>query len=88
MIANNGWIVRKPYHQIIRQVPTGLSSDIAKIVALAPSSSLFAQIKNTAGIRREKHKGRFTFLQPLHNLCKISFLHIAEFFVSNPRKTV
>jgi len=48
--------------QIIRQAPTGLSAaDIAKMVALAPSSSLFAQIKNAAGIRREKHCGRFIY---------------------------
>lgn len=48
--------------QIIRQAPTGLSAaDIAKMVALAPSSSLFAQIKNAAGIRREKHRGRFIY---------------------------
>jgi hypothetical protein len=48
--------------QIIRQAPTGLSAaDIAKMVVLAPSSSLFAQIKNAAGIRREKHCGRFIY---------------------------
>lgn len=48
--------------QIIRQAPTGLSAaDIAKMIALAPSSSLFAQIKNAAGIRREKHRGRFIY---------------------------
>jgi hypothetical protein len=48
--------------QIIRQAPTGLSAaDIAKMVALAPSCSLFAQIKNAAGIRREKHCGRFIY---------------------------
>ena len=48
--------------QIIRQAPTGLSAaDIAKIVALSPSSSLFGQIKNAAGIRREKYFGRFVY---------------------------
>lgn len=48
--------------QIIRQAPTGLSAaDIAKIVALSPSSSLFGQIKNAAGIRREKYCGRFVY---------------------------
>jgi hypothetical protein len=48
--------------QIIRQASTGLSAaDIAKMVALSASSSLFAQIKNAAGIRREKHCGRFIY---------------------------
>ena len=57
--------------QIIRQAPTGLSTaDIAKMVALAPSSSLFAQIKNTAGIRREKHCGRFIYFSDNHAIYK------------------
>jgi hypothetical protein len=48
--------------QLIRQAPTGLSAAaIAKMVAIAPSSSLFVQIKNVAGIRREKHQGRFIY---------------------------
>lgn len=47
---------------LIRQSQTGLSAgEIARIVDLAPSSSFFAQIKNTAGISREKHRGRFVY---------------------------
>lgn len=47
---------------MIRQSQTGLSAgELAKIVDLTPSSSFFAQIKDAAGISREKHHGRFVY---------------------------
>lgn len=48
--------------KLIRRSPTGLSAvDIAQIVKIPSSSSYFSQIKNSDGIKREKHQGRFIY---------------------------
>ena len=45
--------------ELIRRSQAGLSAvDIAKIIEIPSSSSFFSQIKNVAGIKREKHQGR------------------------------
>jgi len=41
----------------------GLSAaEIAEFVDLVPNSSFLSRIKNTPGIKREKHQGRFIYL--------------------------
>jgi len=48
--------------ELIRRSQAGLSAvDIAKIIEIPSSSSFFSQIKNVAGIKREKHQGRFIY---------------------------
>ena len=48
--------------ELIRQSQMGLSAgEIAQIVDLSSSSSLFTQIHKVTGIRREKHQGRFIY---------------------------
>jgi hypothetical protein len=48
--------------ELIRRSQAGLSAvDIAKIIEIRSSSSIFSQIKNVAGIKREKHEGRFIY---------------------------
>ena len=48
---------------LIRTSSKGLSAvEIADIVGISPNSSFLSQIKNVSGVRREKHKGRFTYL--------------------------
>jgi len=48
--------------ELIRQSSTGLSAvDISKIIEIPSSSSYFSQIKNSDGIKREKHQGRFIY---------------------------
>ena len=48
--------------ELIRRSPTGLSAvDIAQIIKIPSSSSYFSQIKNSGGIKREKHQGRFIY---------------------------
>lgn len=48
--------------ELIRRSHAGLSAvDIAKIIEIRSSSSIFSQIKNVAGIKREKHQGRFIY---------------------------
>jgi hypothetical protein len=43
--------------------PEGLSGgEIAEIVGIVPNSSFLSQFKSVAGIKREKHKGRFVYL--------------------------
>jgi hypothetical protein len=47
---------------LIRKSQMGLSAgEIAQIVDLSSSSSFFTQIHRVAGIRREKHQGRFVY---------------------------
>ena len=48
--------------ELIRRSQVGLSAvDIAEIIEIPSSSSFFSQIKNVAGIQREKLQGRFTY---------------------------
>ena len=48
--------------ELIRRSEAGLSAtDISKVIEIPSSSSYFSQIKNSDGIRREKHQGRFIY---------------------------
>jgi hypothetical protein len=48
--------------QLIGRSQTGLNArQIAKLVEIAPNSSVFSRLPNTPGIRREKHQGRFVY---------------------------
>jgi len=48
--------------KLIKQSQTGLSAvEIAQIIGISSSSSYFSQIKNSDGIKREKHQGRFIY---------------------------
>lgn len=48
--------------ELIRRSKAGLSAvDIAQIIEIPSSSSYFSQIKNSDGIKREKHEGRFIY---------------------------
>ena len=52
--------------ELIRRSQVGLSAgDIAKIIEIPSSSSFFTQIKNVAGIQREKYQGRFTYFSDI-----------------------
>jgi len=52
--------------ELIRRSQVGLSAvDIAKIIEIPSSSSFFSQIKNVAGIKREKHQGRFIYFSDI-----------------------
>ena len=49
--------------ELIKTSPKGLSAvEIGDIVGILPNSSFLSQIKNVSGVRREKHRGRFTYL--------------------------
>jgi hypothetical protein len=48
---------------LIVNSPKGLSAvEIAELVDIAPNSSFLSQFKNVAGVKREKHRGRFVYL--------------------------
>jgi hypothetical protein len=48
--------------ELIRRSQAGLSAvDIAQIIEIPSSSSYFSQIKDSDGIKREKHQGRFVY---------------------------
>ena len=48
---------------LITDSQKGLSAiEIAELVGLAPNSSLLSRFKNVAGVKREKHQGRFIYL--------------------------
>ncbi len=54
--------LRQTIIELIRRSPTGLSAvDIADIIEIPSSSSYFSQVKNSDGIKREKHQGRFVY---------------------------
>lgn len=43
--------------------PEGLrGSEIAELVGIVPNSSFLSRFKSVAGVKREKHKGRFIYL--------------------------
>ena len=47
---------------LIRQSQAGLSAgELARLLDLSPSSSFFTLVHKTAGISREKHRGRFVY---------------------------
>lgn len=48
---------------LIAESPKGLSAaEIAALVDLVPNSSFLSQFKDVAGVKREKHQGRFVYL--------------------------
>jgi hypothetical protein len=48
---------------LITESPKGLSaSEIAQLVDLVPNSSFLSRFKEVAGVKREKHQGRFVYL--------------------------
>lgn len=48
---------------LITESPKGLSAgEIAELVDLVPNSSFLSQFKDVAGVKREKHQGRFVYL--------------------------
>jgi len=54
--------LRQTIIELIKKAQTGLSAaDISTIIEIPSSSSYFSQIKNSDGIKREKHQGRFIY---------------------------
>jgi hypothetical protein len=52
--------------QLVKQSKAGLSArEIADIVELPSNSSFFSQLHNFAGIRREKHQGRYIYFSDI-----------------------
>lgn len=48
---------------LITESPKGLSaSEIAQLVDLVPNSSFLSRFRQVAGVKREKHQGRFVYL--------------------------
>jgi len=48
--------------QLIERSETGLSAkQIAQVVEIASNSSVFSRLQNVAGLRRERHQGRFVY---------------------------
>jgi len=48
--------------QLIRRSEAGLSArEVGQLVELASNSSIFSQLQNIPGIRREKHQGHFVY---------------------------
>jgi hypothetical protein len=48
---------------LITESPKGLrASQIAQLVDLVPNSSFLSRFKEVAGVKREKHRGRFVYL--------------------------
>jgi len=55
---------------LIVDSPRGLSAvEIAEIVDLVPNSSFISKFKNVAGVKREKHQGRFIYLSDQPEVC-------------------
>lgn len=48
--------------QLVGNSGMGLNArQIARVVQIAPNSSVFSRLQSTSGIRREKHQGRFVY---------------------------
>lgn len=55
--------------QLVRQSETGLSAkEIAQVVEIPSNSSIFPQLQNVSGIRREKHQGHFVYFSDEHEI--------------------
>lgn len=55
---------------LIANSPKGLSAvEIAELVDIAPNSSFLSQFKDAAGVKREKHRGRFIYLSDRPEIC-------------------
>jgi len=53
--------------QLIRRSEAGLSArEVAQIVEIPSNSSIFSQLRNVSGIRREKHHGHFVYFSDEH----------------------
>ena len=54
--------MRQTIIELVRKSQKGLSAaDISQTIEIPSSSSYFSQIKNSDGIKREKHQGRFFY---------------------------
>ena len=54
--------LRQTIVELITESKAGLSAiELADIIGFAPNSSFLSQIKDAAGIKREKHEGRFIY---------------------------
>lgn len=54
--------LRQTIIELVRKSQKGLSAaDISQTIEISASSSYFSQIKNSDGIKREKHQGRFFY---------------------------
>jgi hypothetical protein len=54
--------------ELIKGSEAGLSArEVAQIVGIPSNSSVFSQLRNVAGIRREKHQGRFVYFSDEHD---------------------
>ena len=48
--------------ELVRRSEAGLSArEVAQIVEIPSNSSIFSQLQNVSGIRREKHQGHFVY---------------------------
>jgi hypothetical protein len=55
--------LRQTIISLITDSPKGLSAgEIAELVDLVPKSSFLSRFKEVAGVKREKHQGRFVYL--------------------------
>jgi hypothetical protein len=60
--------LKQTIFELIRGSEAGLSGrDIAQVLDLPSNSSIFPQLQNVAGIRREKHQGRFVYFSDEHS---------------------
>lgn len=55
---------------LITDSPRGLSAvEIAEFIDLVPNSSFLSRVKDVAGVKREKHQGRFIYLSDRPEIC-------------------
>ena len=55
---------------LITDSPRGLSAvEIAELIDLVPNSSFLSRFKDVAGVKREKHQGRFIYLSDRPEIC-------------------
>jgi len=53
--------------ELIRHSEVGLSArEVAQVVEIPSNSSIFPQLQNVSGIRREKHRGHFVYFSDEH----------------------
>lgn len=55
--------------ELIRHSEAGLSArEVAQVVGIPSNSSIFSQLQNVSGIRRERHRGHFVYFNDEHVL--------------------
>jgi len=55
--------------ELIRHSEAGLSArEVAQVVGIPSNSSIFSQLQNVSGIRRERHRGHFVYFSDEHVL--------------------